>query len=261
MNSIPREVTGAQLLDRAVAILQALKEAGPNGATLASLVTALELKQSTAHRILSSMEGHGLVDRDEQTKRYRIGLTIVALAASAVDNTALREVSRPALIRLAAVTGSPSYLTTQSGLNAICLDRQSGSSIKAFEMPAIGSLSPMGTRAASQVLLAFMPAAEAELVLKSNARLFGAGDLPREELVRRRIRDAKEQFYVVNHGESSGGRTEIATPVLSQNGSAIAALAISVASARPTKDSLAIIASLLIDEAKQITSKLDRLGR
>ncbi len=56
--------TGTQALDRGVAILKHLGNVGQQGATIASIGDALGLKQQTAHRIVTALERHGLIDRE-----------------------------------------------------------------------------------------------------------------------------------------------------------------------------------------------------
>ncbi|WP_180355875.1 IclR family transcriptional regulator [Aliirhizobium smilacinae] len=261
MNSIPREVAGAQLLDRAVAILQAVRDAGPDGASLATLIEALELKQSTAHRILSSLEAHGLVDRDSRNKRYRIGATIVALAADAVDVTDLQEASRPALARLSAVTGETSFIAIALGLNAVCVERQTGKESVLPQWPLRGGIRPLGMDATGQALLAFLPTEQAEAALKANSHLFGIAGFPGEDVIRRQMADGQKDLFVLDRIATAEGETEIATPILNRKGFAVGALAIVVPSERLTKDGLEIITSVMIDEARQITDRLNRFRR
>ena len=97
--------TGTQLLDRAVAILTYLGDVGQGGASMARIAEAMALKQPTVHRIVTALERHGLVDRERETKRYRLGLALFAMGAAAADGTGLRRLARPALMRLAARTG------------------------------------------------------------------------------------------------------------------------------------------------------------
>lgn len=261
MNSHPREVAGAQLLDRAVAILQAVREAGSSGVSLTTLITQLRLTQSTGHRILSSMEAHGLVERDRRTKRYRIGATIVALAGEAVDLSALQEATRPALARLSAVTGQTSYFALPIGLNTICIESRTATDKALAGWPSPGGLRPMGIDAAGQALLAFMPTEQAELLLKSNSRLFGGAGSPTEERVRSQIDGGRRNHYVLDQETNVRGEAEIATPILGQNGFAIGVLGIVVPTKRLSRDGIDIITSLLIDEARLVSGRLDQSSR
>ena len=67
-------------------ILEALAERRPHGATLTELVRALALSKSTMHGQLATLNEHGLIQRDDVTRRFRLGPTLVALGeAAALD--------------------------------------------------------------------------------------------------------------------------------------------------------------------------------
>jgi len=83
----------------------------------------------TSHRIIAALERHGLIEREQATKRYRLGLSLFALGARAADGTGLRTVCRPALLRLAAESGDTVFLMARSGFDAVCVDRQEGAYI------------------------------------------------------------------------------------------------------------------------------------
>src|SRR5262245_13194845 len=118
--------TGTQLLDRAVAILSHLGEVGRGGARVSEIAEVFGLNISTAHRIISSLERHRFVERDPESKRYRLGLALFALGAKAADTTGLRRLSHPALMRLASQTGDTVFLMARNGFNTVCVDRQEG---------------------------------------------------------------------------------------------------------------------------------------
>src|ERR687889_268164 len=62
------------------------------------------LNRSTAWRILATLEHHGLVERDPQGNRYRVGFAVLRLAATAGHEPLVR-LAHPLLRRLADATG------------------------------------------------------------------------------------------------------------------------------------------------------------
>ena len=54
------QATGTQLLDRTVAVIKLLGEVGEKGARMGEIAEGLGPKTSTAHRIVSALERHGL---------------------------------------------------------------------------------------------------------------------------------------------------------------------------------------------------------
>ncbi|CAO3450025.1 AMP-dependent synthetase and ligase [Azospirillum largimobile] len=86
----PNAAGGTQSLERAIALLRAVADAGTDGARLADLMAGVGLSKATAHRLLMALAREGLVEQDGRSKRYHLGPDLVALG----DLAALRH--RPA---------------------------------------------------------------------------------------------------------------------------------------------------------------------
>jgi DNA-binding IclR family transcriptional regulator len=253
-------VTGTQLLDRAVGILKYLGKTGQGGTSMAAIGDALELKQPTVHRIVMALERHGLVDRERETKQYRLGLALFALGAAAADGTGLRQLARPALLRLAAATNDSVFLMARAGLTAVCVDRQQGSYVIDSLTGHVGGQIPMGVGPASQAILAYLPAAEAEVVLSANAALYKkfAGFTARK--IKNGLEQIRSQGYAVDDGELVAGISSIAVPVLPPGRDAIASIAINLTSARLTPGRLPELVALLTKEVREIESHLNPIA-
>ena len=79
------ELPGSGMLARAFALLRALGEMQPRGARVTQLAKAVQLTQGTTHRILRALIAQGMVEQDQRTKLYRLGVDFFALAAQAGD--------------------------------------------------------------------------------------------------------------------------------------------------------------------------------
>src|SRR5881392_3474701 len=91
-------------VDRAAALLIALGDsAGAAGVT--ELARRLGLHESTASRLLATLERRGLVEQDDETGKYRLGLLVIRLADRAERTLDLRRLALPELERLARMTG------------------------------------------------------------------------------------------------------------------------------------------------------------
>ena len=104
-------------VDRAAALLLALGESqGEAGVT--ELARRLGLHKSTASRLLATLQRRGLVEQDDETGKYRLGLVVIRLAERAEKTLDLRGIALPELERLARVTtrppGSGSSMATRS---------------------------------------------------------------------------------------------------------------------------------------------------
>jgi DNA-binding IclR family transcriptional regulator len=90
-------------VDRAAALLLALGESqGEAGVT--ELARRLGLHKSTASRLLATLQKRGLVEQDDETGKYRLGLVVIRLAERAERTLDLRGIAAPELERLARLT-------------------------------------------------------------------------------------------------------------------------------------------------------------
>jgi DNA-binding IclR family transcriptional regulator len=252
-------VTGTQLLDRAVSILKQLGEAGERGAKMSAIAGALELKTSTAHRIISALERHGLIEREHATKRYRLGLALFALGAAAADGTGLRKLCRPALLRLAAETGDTVFLMARSGLNTVCVDRQEGAYMLDSLTGHVGGQIPLGVGPASQAILAFLGEEEANAVIDANAPLYLKYNGLTAADVRARLPVVREQRFALDDGQLVAGISAFAVPILPPKRDAVASIAINMTSARLNPDRLRELVARLRGEIDAIERMINPL--
>jgi DNA-binding IclR family transcriptional regulator len=140
-------VSGVGVLDKSVAILEALAR-GP--ASLAGLAAATGLPRPTAHRLARALGVHGLVARDA-AGRFVLGPRLMTLAAAAAPASELATLARPALEGLRARTGESVQLYVPAGDRRIC--------VASLESPhglrtivAVGAALPMDRGSAGKVL-------------------------------------------------------------------------------------------------------------
>ena len=81
-------------VDRAAALLLALGES-PGEAGVTELARRLGLHKSTASRLLATLQKRGLVEQDDETGKYRLGLVVIRLAEKAERTLDLRGIAWP----------------------------------------------------------------------------------------------------------------------------------------------------------------------
>ena len=98
-------------LERALVLLEAIEQI-PSGLTNAESSRMLRIPKSSCSYIMTRLKRKGYLVLDEDTGRYRIGLTPVVLAYGALRDMGFRSIGEPALYKLASDTG----LSTNIGL-------------------------------------------------------------------------------------------------------------------------------------------------
>lgn len=244
-------------LKRALMILRMLAQAKGDGGRVTQIAKATGLKQATVHRLLRTLVAEGLVEQDEKSKSYRLGIELFVMASAAGNPLDLRSICRPALLRLCASLGDTIFLLVRSGFDAICLDRAEGPfPIRSFTGD-VGGRVPLGLGQAGLAILAFLPEGEREEVIRYNvARLRDYGVLD-EVFVRAEIARIREQGYCGRVLGINEGMAGLAVPILDRNGNAVAALTVGTLIDRLNEERLPIVAEMLKREAAAIGPKVN----
>lgn len=149
-----------QSLARAAALLEAVARR-PEGAPLGELAAAAGLHTSTAFHLLRTLVGLGYLDQDPESRLYRIGSRLFALAAAALDEARLVAAAGPILERLARATGATVHLAVRSHTEIVVVARaQPPGLLQLAERP--GGTRPAHATAIGKILLAALPEDERE---------------------------------------------------------------------------------------------------
>lgn len=133
-----RTVTGVGVLDKSVAVLDALA-AGP--LPLNDLAAASGLPRATAHRLAIALEAHGFVDRDS-AGRFVLGPRLVG--------SDLVTVAAPIVAALRDETGESAQLYVRRGDSRVCvLASESPHSLRTIV--TVGSVLPLSRGSAGKV--------------------------------------------------------------------------------------------------------------
>ncbi|MFE0018289.1 IclR family transcriptional regulator [Mesorhizobium sp. NPDC059054] len=252
--------SGTQLLDRAIAVLKFVGEtAGAAGASVAEISDGLSLKQSTAHRIAVALERHGLIDRDNLSKRYRLGLGLFVLGVHAADESGLRTLAQPALTRIGAATGDTVFLMARSGVNAICVDRHQGSYTIDSLTGGIGGQIPLGVGSASLAILASLPPDEADAIIEANSPLYPQHHGLTAARVRSLLPAVRQQGYALDRGDLVAGISAFALAVCPRGRPSGVAIAVNMTSARLSQDRFAQLLPLVKQEVQLLEMHVNPL--
>jgi DNA-binding IclR family transcriptional regulator len=243
---------GAGMLQRAFAVIRALSDAQPEGGRVTRLAKAVGLTQATVHRILHALIAERVVEQDPNTKLYRLSVDFFALAAQAGNPSGMRTLCRPTLLRLCASLGETIFLLVKSSFDAVCLDMCEGPfPIRSFTGD-IGGRVALGVGQGSLAILAFLPEAEREEIIRFNVpRLRSYGVLD-EVYLRTEVERVRQLGYAGRNSGVLEGMAGVAVPVLDRTGCAVAALSVGTLAARLGDDRLPMVVELLKRQAEII---------
>jgi IclR family transcriptional regulator, KDG regulon repressor len=147
-----RQRTGVQSLGRAFAILEAVAR-HREGIGLADLTKLVSLHNSTTFHLAKTMVSLGYLRQEKDTKRYRVGRPLFALAASALDEIEMVNLATPVLEELSRETGESSHFAVRMGDAVIVIARTGGPG--AFQLAdRVGVVRPAHCTALGKIILA-----------------------------------------------------------------------------------------------------------
>jgi DNA-binding IclR family transcriptional regulator len=247
-----KQRSGIQSLGRAFAILEEVAR-HREGIALADLSKRVGLHNSTAFHLVKTMVSLGYIRQEKDTKRYRVGRPLFALAASSLDEIEMVNVATPVLEDLSLETGESSHFAVRMGDSVVVIARTSGPG--AFQLTdRVGVVRPAHCTALGKIILAALRPdqlqrflARVELKPSTEKSITAAPALLRE------IEEIRHSGIAFDDGEFNLEVRCVAVPVRDFSGQIIGALGISGPVWR-----LSIQA--LQSRAKMLQSAADRLS-
>ncbi len=209
-------------VDRAASLLLALGESrGEAGVT--ELARRLGLHKSTASRLLATLEKRGLVEQDEESGKYRLGLIVIRLAERAERTLDLRAIAMPELDRLARATRETTGLGILDDDQMLTVAQADGPNLAAMG-DWTGRTAPLHSVAAGKVLLAFLPEREIMHLVRRGLDRCTERTITQLEPLLEDLARVRRRGYATAFGEYDRGLNAVATPVCDARGRVIAAL-------------------------------------
>lgn len=217
---------GVQSLARAFAIMEEIAR-NRDGIGLADLSKRVGLHNSTAFHLVRTMVTLGYVRQMKDSKRYRIGRPLFALAANALDEIEMMSLATPLLEQLSRETGESAHFSVRMGDAVVVLARTSGPG--AFQLTdRVGVVRPAHCTALGKIMLAALSPeqferylARADLKAQTPNTITGADRLQRE------IAEVRRLGLAIDDGEFDAEVRCVALPVRDFSGQVIGALGIS----------------------------------
>ncbi len=238
-----------QTLARGLRILELLADA-QDGLTSTELAELLAVDKSTMSRLMGTLEKYYFVERNEQTRRYYLGIHLQELGRRAGQHASLRELSELHLQQLADATRENAHVAVMSASQALTIaDVPSTEPLRVFS--EVGRRAPLHCSAIGKCLLAFSEMPRPSSMTRYTEKTMTSPDALTTELEAVRL-----QGYALDDEELTLGVRGLAVPIRNREGRAIAAMGLSGPSVRMTYDNIPELVTLLMEEAAAVSAAL-----
>jgi DNA-binding IclR family transcriptional regulator len=215
-----------QSIEKALKILLSFSPENTERGTI-EISQITDMNKATTSRIVNTLDDYGFLARDPQTKKFRLGNSIVklGLAVNRSINRNLVFVAKPFVDQLRNETGESVVFNILSGKDFIVSYIADNPRTLRLSLE-LGQTLPLPNGASGKVLCAFMPDIFIEGLLARNLKAFTPHTITDPVELRELFKTIKMQGYAFDNEEVEIGYNAIAAPVFNHENKPIAAIAL-----------------------------------
>lgn len=216
--------------------------------------TALSINKTTVHRLLTTLEYVGFIEQNPDSHQYRIGIKLVGICSSRVNDIEIITEAKPYLLELVQQINQPVHLGVYNAGKAVFVDKiDIINTMRIYS--AIGKSIPIHCSAIGKALL--MDWTDDQILSALNRfgmKSFTARTITDPKEIVKQIHRARECGYTEDRGEHEDNVYCFAAPIYDYRNKIVAA--ISTASGCETGENPSRIVPFLIEAANRISMAL-----
>jgi DNA-binding IclR family transcriptional regulator len=217
----------ALLVESADRVLRLLESFAPHerDVSLGEIAERVGLPKSSVHRLLTTLIAHSFVERDEGTRRYRLGIRLFELGSAAIHERGLHNAAHPVLESLTASTGETCHLAVLSEGAAVYVYKVDGPA--SFTMSSrVGGRAPCHATSIGKVLMAWASQDLQRQVIERPMPAHTPNTITTVAAYEEELAKVRELGYALDLEEFEEGLRCIAAPVRDQSRQVVSALGI-----------------------------------
>jgi IclR family transcriptional regulator, acetate operon repressor len=248
-----------QSVGRAIRVLELVAE-HPGRLGVTEVGRRLGVHKATASRLISTLTGAGLLEREPATDKYRPGFGLVRLAMTALADLDVVRQARPVLEQLADDTQETVNLAVLQGREVVNVDQVAGGHA-VVNVNWVGKRTPLHCTSNGKVLLAALSEHEWDRVLSGPLERRTPRTVTDPAVLRTQLRQARTRGYAYTVEELETGLNAVAAPVLGPDGQAIAAVSAAGPAYRVTRERIPELARAVKEAGAEISRRMGHTER
>lgn len=226
------DAAAVRTLDKGLTILEELAIIGRDGATTAELSRRLGLHRTTVYRFLQTLVRRGYVEQIYESERYRVGLRALHLASASMSGLSLREVGLPVLEALNRASGETVVTAVLDPSDDVVtidhVDAEHPVGLRTY----IGSHRPAYCSASGKAMLAFLPEARVDAILRRGMPACTPQTITDPTQLKAQLWEVVQRGFAIDDQERIEGVRCVAAPVFDLSGRLAGAVSLMAPSMR-----------------------------
>jgi IclR family transcriptional regulator, KDG regulon repressor len=243
-------------VDRAVHILELLK-AQKYEMTLAEITKATGWHKSSIQKLLVTLSHHGVLERDESTKRYSLGISLAEYGRVALNNLDIRLAAKPFLKELVDYSGETAVMAILNATKMVMVDKKEPV-LQIRASPFIGSRFPATATSNGKALLAWLPEDCVDRILEIEGLIsFTSKSIVSPAAYKADLTATRKRGYAIDCSEFQEGASGVSAPIFGPGRRVIATISVVGPEFRMTEKKIRECGAKCMEVAEQLGARLN----
>jgi DNA-binding IclR family transcriptional regulator len=225
---------------------------------VSELARRLDLDKATIYRLLRALHAERVIEQNPETKRYRLGLAVLDLAAARLKNFQFLTHAVHEIEELRDAVGESVGLHVRDGHEMICLEFAEATQPVRVTF-FIGERSPGHLTSGGRVALASLGRSEGRALVERSMAAYRHGGNGGIRSYATLLKRAADEGYAIADESYERGVRAIAVPVLGSQGEVVCTICVAAPAQRRTVADLKRMAPKLAETAHRISRNI--IGR
>ena len=227
--------------------------------SITEIAAKVNATSGTIYPIIFTLESEGFLERDADSKKYRLGLSLLRLGMAVSGQLSIRDRAQSHLKRLLEQTNENVHLAIFEEKKVIYIDRKEAKPdlrVHSF----IGKRAPAHCTALGKTFLAFLSDHDLEDFFKSETLdRHTDNTITDPEAMRASLRKIRGDGYAMENEEYQLGGNCVAAPIRNYLGETVAAVSVSIPNSRYSPEKVQGIVAAMKEAARNISASLGHI--
>lgn len=237
-------------LQKALEILNCFNKKSSWGVT--EISEQLDLNKSNVHNILSTFKAMGYLDQDEESGKYKLGLSVYSLCYSLGERLTIGSLAGPYLQELADFAGERVYLAIPHEDEIIYITSAYPKAAINLMRTVMGEHAEMYCTGLGKAMMASLPQEQQEQYASKEMKAYTDYTITDKETLLAELKQIRTQGYAVDNMEHEFGIKCVAVPVYGRSGQVVAGVSISGPSLRFNEERIQLLAKELKSKVREL---------
>ena len=242
-------------VDRAARILSLLKTESRE-MNIAEIADATGWHKSSVHKLLVTLEYHGLLDRDPVTKRYSLGVALSEYGRIALNGLDVVHAAKSFLQELVDSSHETAGLAILNGTRMTLVDVEESPEQVRVSL-RVGMMAPATTTSNGKAVLAYLPENRvAEIIAAEGLPAATKRSITKPAAFRTDLAATRKRGFATDYQEFQEGITGVSAPVFDSRGQVIGALSLAGPAFRMTREKSLLYGRKCAEMAAKLSAML-----